>query len=329
MVVVRCTITNRDIDDDESCVIDALRRNEEDRMRSLYGPLLALVAAATAADDVCASSGPPWFSAAPAAKTYELERAGFDVCALCGGAERLGAVVDVDASHPTEDVAKEVLDAVRAHGVIIVKGQSLSRAEQVACGAAWIRRGGRWSYRAESRLGQIVQSSTCPCRPGRGSGGADRPIVESRRRRGRGADCPRVLGTLCRSDPPPGSPRRSGKSSCCRTRSRARTWSRAKRRGMTGRGGAAGAATSLSARLRCLRNHRLHPEIQRVTNFFANGTWKGPATKFGAYWRAARASTSRRGTGAAAARRIVRGRVAATPRRRRRSFADGSRSGSN
>jgi len=208
-------------------VIDALRRNEEDRMRSLYGPLLALVAAATAADDVCASSGPPWFSAAPAAKTYELERAGFDVCALCGGAERLGAVVDVDASHPTEDVAKEVLDAVRAHGVIIVKGQSLSRAEQVAFTAA---------------LGEVVV----------------------------------LPHSFEGKDPEP-----------------------------------------------------LHPEIQRVTNFFANGTWKGPATKFGAYWRAARASTSRRGTGAAAARRIVRGRVAATPRRRRRSFADGSRSGSN
>mmetsp|Transcript_19105 Transcript_19105/g.58821 ORF Transcript_19105/g.58821 Transcript_19105/m.58821 type:complete len:342 (+) Transcript_19105:1514-2539(+) len=147
-----------------------------------YGPLLALVAAATAADDVCASSGPPWFSAAPAAKTYELERAGFDVCALCGGAERLGAVVDVDASHPTEDVAKEVLDAVRAHGVIIVKGQSLSRAEQVAFTAA---------------LGEVVV----------------------------------LPHSFEGKDPEP-----------------------------------------------------LHPEIQRVTNFFANGTWKGPATKFGAYW---------------------------------------------
>ena len=28
----------------------------------------------------------------------------------------------------------------------------------------------------------------------------------------------------------------------------------------------------------------LHPAIQRVTNYFANGTWKGPGSKFGAYW---------------------------------------------
>jgi len=27
-----------------------------------------------------------------------------------------------------------------------------------------------------------------------------------------------------------------------------------------------------------------YPAIQRITNFWANGTWKGPSAKFGAYW---------------------------------------------
>ena len=28
----------------------------------------------------------------------------------------------------------------------------------------------------------------------------------------------------------------------------------------------------------------LQPEIQRASNFWANGTWKGAEVKFGAYW---------------------------------------------
>ena len=51
---------------------------------------------------------------------------------VCGGAERLGAVVDAGPlqSIDSERVAM-LLDAVRAHGVVVVKGQNLTRADQV------------------------------------------------------------------------------------------------------------------------------------------------------------------------------------------------------
>ena len=95
----------------------------------------------------------------------------------------LGAVVDdIDATALTSEQAAQILDAVRAHGVVVLKGQNLTRSQQVAFTAA---------------LGEVV---VLP------------PSFEGK-------------------DPEP-----------------------------------------------------LHPEIQRVTNYFANGTWKGPQTNFGAYW---------------------------------------------
>ena len=131
----------------------------------------------------CTAAGAaPWFGAAPPREAYELHRRGWGLCELCGGAERLGAIVP-DVRVPLDDAgAARVLDAVRAHGVVVVKGLNLSRADQVSFTRA---------------LGDVV---VLP------------PSFEGK-------------------DPEP-----------------------------------------------------LHPEIQRVTNFFANGTWKGPSTKFGAYW---------------------------------------------
>ena len=143
--------------------------------------LLALAAAAATTDETCANAAAPWFGAAPAQERYALHRRGWGQCALCGGAERLGAVVDVDLPLDAASAAR-LLDAVRAHGVVVLKGLDLSRADQVALTAA---------------LGEVV---VLP------------PSFEGK-------------------DPEP-----------------------------------------------------LHPEIQRVTNYFANGTWKGPQTNFGAYW---------------------------------------------
>lgn len=74
----------------------------------------------------------PWFGATPPAKEYELHRRGWDACLRCGGAERLGAIVNVgNLTELDATGAEEILDAVRAHGIVVIKGQNLSRAEQV------------------------------------------------------------------------------------------------------------------------------------------------------------------------------------------------------
>ena len=127
--------------------------------------------------------GAPWFGASPTATPLTLHRRGWGACALCGGAERLGAIVDnIDATSLTKEQAAQILDAVRAHGVVVLKGQNLTRSQQVAFTAA---------------LGEVVV----------------------------------LPHSFEGKDPEP-----------------------------------------------------LHPAIQRVTNYFANGTWKGPGSKFGAYW---------------------------------------------
>jgi taurine dioxygenase len=74
----------------------------------------------------------PWFGAKPPKKKYEMHRRGWDACLRCGGAERLGATVNVgDLTTIDEEGALEILDAVRAHGIVVIKGQNLTRAEQV------------------------------------------------------------------------------------------------------------------------------------------------------------------------------------------------------
>ncbi len=125
----------------------------------------------------------PWFGATPSEVKLELHRRGWDECHLCGGAERLGAIVDVgDVQMLSAAGAGRILDAVRAHGVVVIKGQNLSRADQVAFTEA---------------LGELVV----------------------------------LPKSFEGQDPEP-----------------------------------------------------FEPAIQRITNFWANGTWKGAGQRFGAYW---------------------------------------------
>ena len=125
----------------------------------------------------------PWFGATPTIEPLELHRRGWDACSRCGGAERLGAIVNVDnLTQLNETGAATILDAVRAHGIIVIKGQNLTRARQVDFTAA---------------LGEVI-------------------VLPS---------------SFEGKDPEP-----------------------------------------------------FHPAIQRITNFWANDTWKGPTAKLGAYW---------------------------------------------
>lgn len=128
-------------------------------------------------------TSPFLFGAAPPMNTLAIHRRGWEACTLCGGAERLGAVVDVgDLRELTSAGAETILDAVRAHGVVVIKGQNMTRAEQV---------------RFTGHLGETVV----------------------------------LPKSFEGKDPEP-----------------------------------------------------FHPAIQRITNFWANGTWKGATSRFGAYW---------------------------------------------
>ncbi len=74
----------------------------------------------------------PWFGATPPRGNYEMHRRGWEACLRCGGAERLGANVHVgNLTDLNDEKAREILDAVRAHGVIVIKAQNLTRAQQV------------------------------------------------------------------------------------------------------------------------------------------------------------------------------------------------------
>jgi len=152
-------------------------------------PFLLLLATTTttitsSSDENSFDLSAPWFGAPPPKKTYEMHRKGWDECLRCGGAERLGAIVNVghNISEITEEGAKEIIDAVRAHGIIVIKGQNLTRAQQVEFSA---------------KLGEVV-------------------VLPS---------------SFEGKDPEP-----------------------------------------------------FQPAIQRITNFWANDTWKGPTAKFGGYW---------------------------------------------
>lgn len=150
----------------------------------LLPSVLLLFLAACHADDNAINMTAPWFGATPAKKDYPLHRRGWTECLRCGGAERLGAIVDVggDLTQITPEGIEDVLDAVRAHGIIVIKGQNLTRAQQVDFTA---------------KLGEVV-------------------VLPS---------------SFEGKDPEP-----------------------------------------------------FHPAIQRITNFWANNTWKGPSAKLGAYW---------------------------------------------
>lgn len=125
----------------------------------------------------------PWYGATPPIQKYEMHRRGWESCLRCGGAERLGATVNVGNLTELDDAgAREILDAVRAHGIIVIKAQNLTRAQQVEFTA---------------KLGEVI-------------------VLPS---------------SFEGKDPEP-----------------------------------------------------FHPAIQRITNFWANDTWKGPTAKLGAYW---------------------------------------------
>ena len=150
--------------------------------------MLITVLVATAistADDVVIDEfdvSAPYFGATPPTKQYEMCRRGWDTCVRCGGSERLGAVLDVgNLTEITDDGVAEIIDAVRAHGMIVIKSQNLTRTQQVEL---------------TSKLGETV-------------------ILPS---------------SFEGKDPEPNQ-----------------------------------------------------PAIQRITNFWANDTWKGPTT-FGGYW---------------------------------------------
>ena len=64
-----------------------------------YATCFICAAHAAAAPETCSTMGAPWFGASPTATPLTLHRRGWGACALCGGAERLGAVVDQRAGN--------------------------------------------------------------------------------------------------------------------------------------------------------------------------------------------------------------------------------------
>lgn len=148
--------------------------------------LLADAIAPSLSEPVCTANaleGALFHGAAPAITHLPLNRRGWESCEKCGGSERLGVLFDHgDLRNLNASSADVLLDAVRAYGVVVVKGQNLSRAEQVEVTA---------------KLGEVV-----------------------------------VLPKSFEGNDPEAS----------------------------------------------------QPAIQRITNFWSNGTWKGPHHNFGSYW---------------------------------------------
>ena len=95
---------------------------------SLFASMGSFVISSRDQDDLEA----PWYGATPPKKQYEMHRRGWDACLRCGGAERLGARVPMgNLTELTKEGAQEILDAVRAHGIIVIPNQNLTRAQQV------------------------------------------------------------------------------------------------------------------------------------------------------------------------------------------------------
>ena len=67
-------------------------------------------------DDDGIDVSPPFYGAKPPKKQYKMHRRGWETCNRCGGADRLGAIVDgIDDVRSIDDSGvTEILDAVRA-----------------------------------------------------------------------------------------------------------------------------------------------------------------------------------------------------------------------
>ena len=67
-------------------------------------------------DDDSIDMSPPFYGAKPPKKQYKMHRRGWETCNRCGGADRLGAIVDdIDDVRTIDDSGvTEILDAIRA-----------------------------------------------------------------------------------------------------------------------------------------------------------------------------------------------------------------------
>ena len=95
--------------------------------------LLRVFALASVAPLSAAETAALYGAAAPATLLPRYRR-GWDYCTanLCGGAERLGALLDVgDLRELGPEGADKIHEAAVAYGVVVIKGQNLTRAEQV------------------------------------------------------------------------------------------------------------------------------------------------------------------------------------------------------
>ena len=95
--------------------------------------LLRVFALASVAPSAAENTAALYGAAAPATLLPRYRR-GWEYCTanLCGGAERLGALLDVgDLRELGPEGADKINDAVRAYGVVVIKNQNLTRAEQV------------------------------------------------------------------------------------------------------------------------------------------------------------------------------------------------------
>ena len=95
---------------------------------------LIRVAALASVAPLSAGETAALYGAAAPATLLPRYRRGWDYCTanLCGGAERLGALLDVgNLRELGPEGADRITDAVRAYGVVVIKGQNLTRAEQV------------------------------------------------------------------------------------------------------------------------------------------------------------------------------------------------------
>lgn len=153
----------------------AISGRKSDVAGSLLLLLPLLLRAAENEPGACTSTEP--------SDAHVVNRRGWDKCELCGGSERLGALIDVgDVRIANATSVARILSALRDYGVVVIRGQDLTRREQALFSA---------------KLGEVVL----------------------------------LPGSFEGQDPEPGE-----------------------------------------------------PAIQRVTNFWANGTWKGSGKSFGQYW---------------------------------------------